>query len=790
MLWRKMIRDIWSNKGSYFACLVIVIIGLVAFTTFSIVTDNLSRAQETFYREQNFAHGFVELVSMPESNVQRLVQIEGIKDINGRIVKDVRVNAPDREESVYLELVSLDLSAPRVVNDARLLAGTELVPGNLEVWLDNEFFTVNGLELGDSLEIIAGGKIREINIAGVAMSPEFTYYLPSEADLFPKPEQYGIAFLPLADMALIFPELEGRVNQVVFTLEEDAQYEEVRDRLIPELEPYGLIRIYPRDDQLSHLMLTEEINGLKGVAQAFPFMFLSIAAVILYIMLKRLIEQQRGQIGILKALGYTNREIVLHYMSYPLTIGIIGGLLGGLAGIGAAVPMTTLLMWFFKVPEVPGAFPVYYLLLGLLLSVAIFLIAGYSGARLALGLNPAEAMRPPAPVLGKKFFLENWSFFNTLLTMQGKMAVRNISRNLGRSAFLFLGVMLSCALVTVTWSFHDMVDKLAFYQYEEVETYDARITLARPAASLPILREVAGHSQVRWAEPLAEIPVTLSNRWREEDIVIIGIPRGSKLYKVLDVEGREIPLSEEGIILSQRLADKLAVTPGATIELASPYLRGGEERVALDVYGIIPQYLGMNAYMEISALSRLLGHDELATAVMVNVEGEGAIGALRDDYRESDLVAGVDGREEQIRQAREMLESFGVAVYFYVLIGVIIAFAIIYSASFIVLSERSWELASMRVLGLTPQEVFSVITFEQWFLSFFAIPAGLPLGKAILHGLAAQLDTDMYSVPTTLTPDCLFMGVVITAFSIWVAQRFAYRKVKELSLVEVLKTRE
>lgn len=106
MLWRKMIRDIWSNKGSYFACLVIVIIGLVAFTTFSIVTDNLSRAQETFYREQNFAHGFVELVSMPESNVQRLVQIEGIKDINGRIVKDVRVNAPDREESVYLELVS------------------------------------------------------------------------------------------------------------------------------------------------------------------------------------------------------------------------------------------------------------------------------------------------------------------------------------------------------------------------------------------------------------------------------------------------------------------------------------------------------------------------------------------------------------------------------------------------------------------------------------------------------------------------------------------------------------
>ncbi|HHY36371.1 MAG TPA: FtsX-like permease family protein [Firmicutes bacterium] len=790
MLWRKLIRDIWNNKGSYFACLVIVCIGLVAFTTFSIVTDNLSRALETFYREQNFAHGFVELVSMPESNVQRLARIEGIKDINGRLVKDVRVNTPPEEESVYLRLVSLDLSAPRVVNDARLLAGKELIPGSLAVWLDNEFFTANNLELGDSLEIIAGGRVREITIAGVAMSPEFTYYLPAEADLFPKPEQYGIAFLPLADMALVFPELEGRVNQVVFTLAEDARYEEVRDRLLPELEPYGLIRIYPRDDQLSHLMLTEEINGLKGIAKAFPFMFLSIAAVILYIMLKRLIEQQRGQIGILKALGYTNREIVLHYMSYPLAAGILGGLAGGLAGIGAAVPFTELLLLFFKVPEVPGVFPFSYFFQGLLIAVTIFLIAGYSGSRLALALNPAEAMRPPAPVLGKKFFLENLPFFHALLTMQGKMAVRNITRNPGRSAFLFLGIMLSCALVAVTWSFQDMVDKLAFYQYEEVEAYDARITLARPAASEPVVREVAGHRQVRWAEPLAEIPVSLTNRWREEDIVLIGLPRGSQLYKVLDEKGRKVPLPAEGIILSQRLAEKLAVTPGASIELASPYLRGEEKGVPVAVGGIIPQYLGMNAYMEISALSRLLGYEELATAVLVNVAGEEAIGILRDDYLESDLVAGVDSREERIRQAREMLEYFGIAVYFYVLIGVVIGFAIIYSSSFIVLSERSWELASLRVLGLTPQEVFSVITFEQWFISFFAILAGLPLGKAILHGLAAQLDTDMYSVPTTLTPDCLFAGVVITAFSIWAAQRFALRKVKELSLVEVLKTRE
>ena len=815
MLWKKMMRDILSSKGSYVACLVIVVIGLTVFTAFSIVSDNLNLSRDTFYREQNFAQGFAELVSMPEHDIERISRIEGIKDASGRVIRDVRVNAPQSEESVYLRLVSLDLSDPSRVNDVRLLEGEELNKGELSAWIDNQFFQANKLEMGQEIEIIAGGRIRELRVKGMGMSPEFTYPLRTQTDLFPNPEQFGIAFLPLDAMAILFPDTEGRVNDLVFTLEGEADFEGVKDVLEPELEQYGLKTIYPRDDQISHMMLTEEVTMLETVSTSFPLIFLTIAGIILYIMLKRLVEQQRGQIGILKALGYSDREIVFHYLSYALTVGAAGGILGGFLGILFATPLTELLLEFFNVPEIYQGFSLYYLLSGLLLSLAVFLVSGYHGCKYALKLKPAEAMRPPAPVFGSKNILEKVGFFTGMLTIQGKMAVRNLARNKGRSAFMFVGIMLSCAVVALTWSFNDLVDKLIFYQYEEVEVYDARVTLSGPAARDPVQRELETHGEVSRVEPIAEVPVKLIHRWQEEDVLLIGLTPGGSFYNILDYRGQRVTPSDKGLILSQRLAGKLNVSVGSTLELESPFLREGIDIEKVEVYQVIPQYLGMNAYMGLSGLEEMLGQGKFATSFLVNITSANSanstnsttsvnsvnntsnihtmdtgISLLRDRYRESDLVAGVDGREERIRQAAELMETFGSALYIYVFIGVIIGFSIIYSSSFIILSERSRELASMRVLGMTSREVFSVITFEQWFLSFLAILAGMPVAQFMQQGLARELSTDMYSLPGRLSWESLFAAVIITSLSVWIAQRFALRKVRELSLVEVLKSGE
>jgi len=813
MLFRKMYRDIWSNKGSYLACLVLVVLGLTTYTSFSISSDNLELSKEIFYREQNFADGFAELTAMPYRDAEGLAQIEGIDQVSGRVTREVRVLYPESDIGIYLKFVSLELDNPDRVNDARLLEGNELRQGEFEVWVDNQFYDVHGLELGYVLEILAGEKAREITVEGYAMSPEFTYPLRTEAEIYPNPEQFGIAFTSRETMWNFFPDLQGRVNNLAFTLEEGADFDEVKDRLEPELEAYGLINLYSRDNQTSHLILSEEIAQLQRMAFAVPLMFLVIAALILYIMLKRLVEQQRGQIGILKAFGYSNREIMLHYLTYSITVGFIGGLVGGTAGIYLSRPLNWLLLEFFHVPEIDVDFSLYYFVLGVLISLGIFLAAGYQGCKYALKLKPAEAMRPPAPVSGRKTVLEKIRLFSSMLTIQGKMAVRNLARNRSRTAFLFIGVTLSCAVVVVTWSLNDLVDKLVFYRFEEVEVYHARVNFTEPVSRQPVERELAEHAEVTGVEPLAEVPVRLSHAWREESVVLLGILKDSSMYIIRDAAGRRIEPSEQGIILSERLAEKLSVEEGTSLKLASPYLRDNEDEQTVEVYRVIPQYLGMNAYMEITGVEAILQQGKFATSFMVNVGDErinpgnaedywdtddfrekdlvrANIAGLRDYYRESDLVAGVDGTEEQIRETRELMETFGMVIYLYVLIGVVIAFSIIYSSSFIILSERNRELASMKVLGMTSREVFSVITFEQWFISFFAVLAGLPLAQAMMEGFSRELSTDLYTIPAELSAQALLMGALITAISIWIAQRFALRKVERLDLVEVLKTRE
>ena len=803
MLWKKMLRDIWSNKGSYLACLVLVLIGLVVFTAFSILSDNLDLSQDTFYREQNFAHGFAELESMPRTNLESLSRVDGIDAISGRVVKEVRVHKPDRDESIYLKLVSLDLEEPRRVNDVLLLEGDGLTrrAGELSAWVDNQFFEANSLQLYQGLEVIAGGRLHELRLTGVGMSPEFTYPLRDMKEMYPNPEQFGIAFLSREDMEKLFPDSRGRVNDLVFTLKPGADFDRVKNALEPELKPYGLRTIYPREDQVSHLMLTEEITGLKSMSRAMPMLFLLIAGVILYIMLKRLVEQQRGQIGILKAFGYTDTEVVVHYLSYALVIGSVGGLAGGLLGIWLATPLTTLLLEFFNVPEFYEGFSLYYLLTGFLLSVAVFLVAGYFGCRQALRLRPAEAMRPPAPPVMKKTLLERVGFFWQMLTIQGMMAVRNLSRNRGRSFFLFLGIAVSSAVVAMTWSLNEMVDKLTFYQFEQVEVYDAYLALNAPADRISAERELNAIPEVSRAEPLLEIPVKLSHKWLEEDVLLLGLQKGSRMYNIMDDAGNRVELPENGLVLSERLANNLQVAAGSTLELDSPLLRDRDPLQQVEVVQVVPQYLGMNAYMEISGADELFNQGKLATSFMLSVADPGkgwdaasgtaaGISALRDRYRESDLVLGVDGREERLQQVRDLMETFGAAIYLYVFIGVIICFSIIYSSSFIVLSERSRELASMMVLGMTPREVFSVITFEQWFISIFAMVAGIPLAKLMQWGLAVEMSTDLYSIPAELSTDSLFAALVVTSLSIWLAQRFVLSRIEKLSLIEVLKTRE
>jgi len=792
MLFRKMKRDLLEHKGAYAACIVVIAIGLTVYVSMSMVMDNLLLSRDTFYAEQNFADGFIEVQGYPYSQISQLAEIEGIDRIQGRLVKEVLVEPPagyESEENIYLRLISVDTSELQPINNVLLLEGYPLDNKALNLWVDNKFYEAHGFELYSEIRLIIEGAKKSFRITGMGQNPEFIYAMRSTSDLFPNPEAFGIGYVPLEIMQSLFKE-KNLVNNLVFTLEPNADWDKVKAKLEAELKPYGLKSIYPRKDQTSDLLLTQELRGLQATAQSMPLLFLAVAAMIQYIMLKRMIEQQRTQLGTLKAFGYTDWEILWHYMCYALIIGLIGGIAGGLGGFALTDPLLALYRQYYNMPGLKATFSPNYFLLSLLLALLFSLIAGYQGCKKLLTLQPAEAMRPVAPPSGKSIFLEKLAFFWAMLTVQGRMALRNMFRHKLRTAFLFLGIMFTFTLLALPWSFKVISEVVLFEQFEKIETYDVKVTLATPVEQKTVEQELTSFPGVRNAEALAEIPVTLNHLAREKSVNLTGINAGSNLYNILDKDGRKMDLpGDGGILITDRLAKELQASAGTLLAVRSPFFENPDRPKFLAVTAIIPQSMGLNAYMEIRSLQKLVGQGPFATSVMLSIE-EQHIPELKAKYNNSKVISNIENRLSLLRKMKELMATYRNMIYSLFIFGIVIGFAIIYNTSVITLSERSRELATMMVLGMTPKEVLNVITFEQWFVSIFAMLAGIPMTKAFMVALADSMGNDLFGFPAIVNKEALIIAFIITVISILIAQLAAARKLRTLSLVEVLKSRE
>jgi putative ABC transport system permease protein len=782
-----MLRDLFQNKGSYLACLIIMIIGLMYFTSYSLVRDSLTRAQQDFYQEQNFADGFIEVEAMPYDQVKKLRDIEGIQDIQGRIVKDLRVMVPGWDNNVTLRCVSLDLSQTKILNDVKLIQGSALSERENNIWVDNRFFEANKLGLNQEIEVIAGGEKKSLRVVGMGCSPEFVYTIRNVGDQYPDPQTFGIAFIPLKVMKSLLG--QGEINNLTFTLKPGVEYKDIENKLKTELNTYGLKSMTARKDQISHFSLTLQLDSMKVNLIVMPSILLTIAAIILLITLKRIIEKQRGQIGILKAIGYRRKEILLHYMSYALLVGFVGGLLGCISGLMMSFGTIATFKTFYNLPGFEGRMSFAYFLPGIAFSLLFALIAGYRGSRRALLLEPSESMRPAAPESGKETIFERNRFLWNMLTVQGRIAVRNISRHPGRTAFMFLAIVLTFALLAFSWSFKKLGDEMITDQYQKLQTYNLKVVLATPLNEKAVFREVSRYQGVNYAETMAEIPVTLKKDWLKKDVTILGLAADSKLYHVRNNDGREVQFPRDGILLSERLAQLLNARVGTIISVTGLMMADPDTAKELKVSGIVTQTFGLNGFMEMKSLQNLIGQNNLCTSLILQVNND-KISQFQKDYQNTAAVNGIEDSMAIMKQTQKAMGVFRIVTIFMVVFGMIIGFAITYNASQITISERIKDLAMMMVLGMKPKEAMSVVTFEQWLIGILGVLAGIPLARLLMQVTSKTISSDLLTMSAQIDNIVFVSALLFTFISIWIAQRLAARKIRTLDLVEVLKDRE
>lgn len=783
---RKLIRDLQHWWGQALAIALVVACGIACLVTMVSAYQSLQLTQSAYYQEYRFAEVFLSLTRAPETLISPIQQIPGVAQIRTRVVMDVTLNVPGLQEPATGRLISIPESPRPMLNDLVLQRGRYLEPGHPdEVLVSRTFAEANRLQVGDRLGAVINGRWQQLQIVGFALSPEYVYEIRGAGDIFPDNRRFGVIWMGREALAAAF-DMEGAFNDLSLTLLPTASERLVIDHLDRIGKPYGGLGAYGRHDQISHRFLSEEIAGLRGTATLLPAVFLGIAAFLLHILMARLIHTQREQIAVLKAFGYSNISLGFHYLKYVLIIVGLGASLGTGLGLqfGAGVTRTYAEFYHFPVLRYEAG--------GILLLSAIGVSAGAAvlGTLTALGkavtLPPAEAMRPEPPPQYRPTLLERWGL-QQLFSVVGRMILRNLERKPVHALLSITGIALATALLIVGHYLVGATNYLVEVQFEHVQREDITIAFNEPLSSRARY-EVARLPGVIKAEFYRSVPVRLRSQHRSYPTALTGLQTGAELRRPIDQHLRQLTLPPEGVVLSQQLAQILAVRPGD--DLRVEVLEGKRPVRVIPVVKRLDDLIGVSAYMELGALNRLLQEGSTVSGAYLRVD-EQHLDELYGLLKETPAVAGVALRQAVIQSFEETVAtSMGIFTGVLITFSGVITFGVIYNSARIALSERGRELATLRIIGFSQREVATLLLGEQALLILMAVPAGFGLGYGLAILLTQIYASELFRLPLVITPAAYLLASGVVVVAAVVSGWIVYRQLQHLDLMAVLKTRE
>ncbi|MEB3180543.1 MAG: FtsX-like permease family protein [Nostocaceae cyanobacterium] len=783
---KKLIRDLKRLRGQIIAIALVVACGIASFVSMLSAYESLKLTQATYYQEYHFAQVFAQLKRAPESLKTQIETIPGVAQVQTRVVADVSLDIPGRSEPATGRLVSIPEQRMTILNDLFIRRGRYIQPGRSdEVLITENFAQAHNLNLGDSIGAVINGRWQKLRIVGIALSPEYVYAIQGTGDLFPDNKRFGIFWMGREALGTAF-NMDGAFNDLTLTLMRGAIEADVIFRLDKLLENYGGFGAYGRKDQLSNRFLSEEITQLQGTATIVPSIFLGIAAFLLHILLSRILATQRDQIAVLKAFGYSNLSIGIHYLKFVLAIVFTGAFLGTALGLWFGAAVTQNYTRFFSFPLLRYQAGIGLILGAIIISGGAAIIGAFTSVQKAVSLPPAEAMRPESPAHFRPTIIERWGF-QYLLSPAGRMILRNLERKPVQASLSTLGIALAVAMLVVGRYSTDAMQYMIDVQYRHVQREDVTIVFNEPRPHR-VLDDVTHLPGVLRAETFRVVPAKLRFEHRTYKIGLTGLERDGELRRLVDRNLHSVNLPPQGVVLTTKLAEILGVTPGDAI--AVEVLEGARPTRTVPVAGLVDELIGVAAYMDIQALNRLMAEGGTVSGAYLLADSL-QIDRLYTLLKKTPAVAGVSIRQMAITRFQETIAgSLGIFTTVIVIFACVIAFGVVYNAARISLSERSRELATLRVIGFTQAEIAVILLGEQAVLTLTAIPLGWVIGFGFCGLMSSAYDSELYRFPLVVTKASYGFAFVFITIAAIISGLIVWRQLVKLDMVAVLKTRE
>jgi putative ABC transport system permease protein len=784
---RKLLRDLRLMWSQALTIALVVASGIAGFVTSLSAVDSLAAARDRFYSEGRFADVFAGIRRAPNTLVDTLRDVPGVADVQVTLEQFVRVEVEGSSDPVIGQLIGMDLRRPSSMNRVTISAGRPLDParasadGSLEALVSEGFAQARGLRPGSRVVALINGKRRALVVAGTALSPEFVF-----AGLWGMPDlrSSGVFWIDRDALAAAY-DMEGAFNRVSVKLAPGASERAVADRLARRLAAYGGRNVHGRDTQMSHAMLDNEIKEQRVLGTVLPVIFLGVAAFLLNVVVSRLVATQREQIAALKALGYGNTAIAVHYLKFVLLIALAGAAMGLFAGDRLGTMLTGLYTEFFRFPSLEHRIAPWLAATSVSVAVATAAMGTLTAIARAVRLAPAEAMRPPAPARYRRTLLERLGIQR--MGPAARMIVRNMERRPFRTGLSVAGVAAAVAITVMGNFFRDAIEVIVDTQFNVGLRSDVAVWVNDHVDDAARL-ELARLPGVTMVESTRFVPVNLVRGHRSERLELRGYDGRAQLYRVVDVDGRATMLENRDLVLTDRLADKLGVREGDTV--MAEVLEGRPRTVPLVVGATVREMMGLNAYMDRRALNRALGEGDLSNGFVLLVE-RGREAALLEATKQLPRVTGAFSKATMLRNMDEIsARNVRIMSTVLTLVASVIAVGVVYNNARIALAERGWELASLRVLGFTRAEVSALLLGELAIVIAVALPLGMALGWGLTHAVTGALQSDQFRFPVVILPRTYAFAALCVVVAGVASALVVRRRIDRLDMVAVLKTRE
>ncbi len=783
VLWRKSVRELWARKGALFLLVCIAAVGVSLMVGMVGVIYDLARARNAYYDSYRLADFSVTCKRAPAWALDRVAQVPNVRRIQGRISLPVRVEVPGLAEPLTGTVLSLPEHRVGALDDVLLTAGLWATERDGDVVVNAAFARARHLHPGDRITALIEDQQWSLRIVGLAMSPEYVYVVPP-GGFTPDPGRSPVLFLPLRFLQRA-ANLESAYNEVVGTLY-DTRPAAVRATLAlieTRLAPYGVVYTTPRAEQPSVKFVDNEFKELWSHATILPGICLGAVAFVLHVVMGRMVAQNRGVIGTLRALGYTRGQLVRHYLSHGLLVGLLGGVLGGALGALLQGAMLRMYQDFFDIPGFRvHLYPALWLL-GILVSIGFTSLGTVAAVREAAALEPARAMHPPPPERGGPILPERWALLWRALPFRWKMILRSVFRNPFRTVTTIGIIAVASGLLLESVCVQAAITTMIDDEFVRASHQDVTVTLSDPTDT-EAGREVLTMDGVSRAEMALAVPCILQHGSVEKRLSVTGLSPTDLLYRPA---GLTVP--PRGIVLTRKLGEMLGVRPGQTLHLVP--LIGLRREADVPVVGLVDTWVGLSAYADRGYLSRLIGEDDVTNTLFAATWHAPPQPSLLALLHDRPRVLGLEQRHQtRARLTRLLQQSLGLALWVSLGFTGLLAFGSVLNTALVTVSEREREVGTFRVLGYRPWEVARIFIGESMLVNGVGILAGLPVGIALLHLVTRVYNTELFRFPVVVPPLAFPQTVAVMLLFLILAQTAVTRAVSRLDWLAVFKVRE